>query len=197
MKLEILIKKKAALSCVLNNHWVEVLQVVLGSIFLGLMAQIAIPLPFTPVPVTMQTFGISLLAISLGSRKAPLAVLMYLLQATIGLPVLAKGLTNPLWMIGPNGGYLIGFIVSSYVVGKLIESYRGAHFLKNWLILSLNEGIILFFGAAFLGLFVGWEHAFAMGALPFIPGALLKITMAASSIQPIEWARSKFNGLGK
>lgn len=192
MKLEILVKKKAALCGVLNNHWIGVLQVIVGSLFLGLMAQIAIPLPFTPVPLSMQTFGVSLLAISLGSRKASLAALTYLVQATMGLPVLAKGLSNPLWMLGLNAGYLIGFVAASYIVGKLIERRQSAPFAKNWLILSLNEGIILLLGATFLGFYVGWENAFAMGVLPFIPGALLKITMAASSIKPIEWIRNKY-----
>ncbi len=197
MKLDILVKKQAVFCEVFNNHWIAVFQIILGSLFLSLMAQVAIPLPFTPVPLTMQTFGVSLLAISLGSRKAPLAVLAYFAQASMGLPVLAKGLSNPLWMVGPNAGYLVGFLISSFIVGKLIETHKSKNFLKNWLILSLNEGIVLVLGSAFLGIFVGWEHAFVMGALPFIPGALLKITMAASSIQPIEWVQNKFRHLEK
>jgi biotin transport system substrate-specific component len=191
MKLELFIEKKTKMSGVLNHYGVGTLQIVLGSLFLGLMAQIAFPLPFTPVPLSMQTFGVSLLAISLGSRKAFLAVLAYLLQATLGLPVLAKGLSNPLWMMGPNVGYLMGFLVSSFIVGKLMESFKSQNFFKNWLILSLNEVTILFFGAAFLGFFLDGEKVFAMGVLPFIPGALLKITMAASTLKPISWIKAK------
>lgn len=188
MKLEVLIKRKCA---ALSSFWVSLLQVIVGSIFLGLLSQIALSLPFTPVPLSMQTLGVALLTLSLGWRKATLAVGAFLLQATAGLPVLAGGLSNPLWMIGPKAGYLIGFMLSAYIVGRMIEKRQNNSFIKNWLILSLNEGIILFSGALWLSLFVGWENTIALGVLPFLPGALIKITIAASSIKPIEWVKAR------
>lgn len=170
-----------------NATWISLLQVLVGSMFLALTAQIAVPLPFTPVPVSLQSFGVALLAITLGSRKAPLAVLAYLTQASMGLPVLAAGSVNPAWMFGPRAGFLIGFVVASYVVGRLLESRKSNHFIANWMILSLNEVIILAVGSLWLGYFVGWENSIAMGFIPFIPGGLLKITVAASSIKPLKW----------
>lgn len=164
-----------------NASWLSLLQVLAGSILLALTAQVAVPLPFTPVPVSLQTFGVALLAITLGSRKAPLAVLAYLAQASMGLPVLAAGRVNPAWLFGPNAGYLIGFVVASFVVGKLLEKSPKASFGKNWLTLSLNEITILAVGSVWLSFFVGWENSLAMGVIPFLPGALLKITMAASA----------------
>lgn len=171
----------------LSSPWVNLLQVLLGSVFLAIMAQIAIPLPFTPVPMSLQTLGIALLAVTLGPRKAPLAVLTYLAQASIGLPVLAAGKVNPLWIIGPNAGYLLGFVVSSYVVGKLFSISNRSSFYKNWLVLSLNEITILTLGALWLASFVGFQNAITMGILPFIPCGIIKITLAASSVKPIQW----------
>lgn len=165
---------------------ISLLQVLAGSILLALCAQVAIPLPFTPVPVSLQSLGVALLAVALGPKKATLAVIAYLAQASMGLPVLAAGSVNPLWMFGPRAGYLLGFVVSAYVVGRLMEKSKNNHFVKTWLILSLNEIIILLLGAAWLGSFVGWQNSFAMGVMPFIPGALLKISAAAASTK---WAK--------
>ncbi|MFI5342882.1 MAG: biotin transporter BioY [Chlamydiales bacterium] len=190
MKVGILIKRKSSVLRASKINWVGLVQVLLGSAFLGLMAQLAIQLPFTPVPLSMQSLGVALLAISLGSRKAAWSVAVYLIQATVGLPVLGGGLSNPLWMVGPRMGYLIGFVVAAFIVGRLLEQRQSSSFLKNWLILSLNEGIILLMGTLWLGLFVGWGDAFALGTVPFLSGALIKITIAASSIKPIEWLKS-------
>lgn len=190
MKVGILIKRKGSALRANYINWVGVVQVLFGSVFLGLMAQLAIHLPFTPVPLSMQSLGVSLLAISLGSRKAAWSAAAYLIQATVGLPVLAAGVSNPLWMVGPNMGYLIGFVAAAFIVGRLLEQRESFSFVKNWLILSLNEGIILLMGTLWLSFFVGWEDAFALGTMPFLFGALIKITIAASSIKPIEWLKS-------
>lgn len=168
------------------TSWLSVLQVLVGSLFLSLMAQVAVPLPFTPVPVSLQTFAVALLAITLGSKKAPIAVMLYLVQATMGFPVLALGAVNPLWMVGPKAGYLLGFVASSFVVGKLVESNSKPSLGKSWLILSLNEAITLCLGALWLSAFVGWPNTLAMGVIPFIPGALLKISAASLAVNPIQ-----------
>ena len=167
-------------------------KVILGSILLAALSQLAIPLPFSPVPITMQTLGVALLTITLGPRLACFSVLTYLAQATIGLPVLAGGFSNPLWMIGPKAGYLIGFAVAPLLVGTLLKKQTHFSFIKTWCILSLNEISILIVGTSWLGFFVGWENTFIMGLAPFIPGALWKITIAAFSFQPIAWIKSKF-----
>lgn len=167
------------------TSWIPVLQVLAGSLFLSLMAQVAVPLPFTPVPVSLQTFAVALLAITLGSKKAPIAVMLYLVQATMGFPVLAMGAANPLWMVGPKAGYLLGFVLSSFVVGKLLERKASHSLGKAWLVLSLNEIITLCLGACWLSAFVGWPNTLAMGVIPFIPGALLKISAASLAVKPI------------
>ncbi len=95
----------------------------------------------------------------------------------MGLPVLASGKINPAWMVGPSAGYLVGFIVSSFTVGSLWDKFQGG-FFRNWLLLSMNEMIILTLGALWLGSVVGWQNSISMGVIPFIPGALIKISIA-------------------
>ncbi len=174
---------------ILSNSWLSLMQILVGSAFLGLMAQAAIPLPFTPVPVSLQTLAVFLLAIALGSFKAPLAVIVYLFQATIGLPVLAGGVSNPFWLFGPKAGYLIGFVLASYSVAWSLEQQKKPTFFKTCLILSLNEYFILLVGSLWLAQFVGWKNALLMGAYPFLPGSLVKITIAACTSKPIEWLK--------
>jgi biotin transport system substrate-specific component len=166
-------------------------QILLGSIILGIMAQVAIPLPYTPVPMTLQTLAVALLAISLGSTKAPLAIIAYLVQATAGLPVLAGGVVNPLWMVGPRAGYLLTCIFTSFLVAKLLERFKPVSFIKTGLILSLNELCILFIGSLWLGHFVGWENAFSMGVLPFLPAAVVKVMVATTSYRPVQWVKEQ------
>ncbi len=164
-------------------HQKAIFQVILGSVFIALMAQIAVPLPFTPVPMTLQSLAISLLIVFLKPNRAFFAVLAYLCEATCGIPVLAGGVSNALWFIGPKAGYLCGFLVSSYVLPKILEYQKSVLFLKTWLIFSLNELIILTMGSMVLSIFVGLENALLMGLLPFLPGAFLKISIAASTFR--------------
>lgn len=171
----------------LLTTWVPSIQVIMGSIFLAVLAQFSIPLPFTPVPLSLQTLGVALLAIGLGPRKAALAVVGYLAQATFGLPVLAGGLADPLWMLTPRAGYLIGFVAAAFVTGSLLKKVKTRGLIKTWLILSLNETTILLLGSLWLAFFVGFDHALAMGVLPFIPGAIAKITLATTSEKPLKW----------
>jgi biotin transport system substrate-specific component len=191
MHLETTIKQQANLIQTIKSGVVSSLQILVGSLFLSLMAQIAFPLPFTPVPVTLQTFGVACLAMTLGRRKATLAVLAYLTEATYGLPVLGGGLANPFWMLSARGGYALAFILAAFLVGKLLEQKRPTSFGKSWLILALNEGLILTIGTLWMTGFVGFNAAISMGFLPFIPGALVKISMAAATWKGIQAIKAK------
>jgi biotin transport system substrate-specific component len=160
-------------------------QIILGSILLGLSAQIAVPLPFTPVPMTLQTLAIAFLALSFGSKKASLAVVVYLIQASMGWPVLSGGASNPLWILAPfRAGYLLGFLVAVYVMGKWLETQNKGSFLKNLGCFLTGEAIILGLGTFWLSFFVGIENAITMGAFPFMVGALVKACVAATALKP-------------
>ena len=153
------------------------LQVVLGSIFLSLCAKVAIPL--SPVPLTFQTLGVFLLAIMLGGRRAGLAGLLYLFQASVGLPILASGVADPLWMVGPRAGYLFAFPIAAYVVGMLACKKKDS---SLWVMFSIFCGqlVIYSLGVFFLSRFTGFKMGVTLGVLPFLPLAGLKLLMASS-----------------
>jgi len=96
------------------------LNCVMGSLFLALMAQFTIYLPYSPVPVSMQPFALFLMIMVQGKNRATASVALYLVQATLGMPVLATGI-NPLWFLGPTSGYLIGFLGFTLLAGYLLE----------------------------------------------------------------------------
>jgi biotin transport system substrate-specific component len=163
-------------------------QVILGSLFLGLSAQISVPLPFTPVNMTMQTLAVFILSMTLGSKKSFFAVVLYLMQASYGLPVMQGGAINPLWFMGPRVGYLLGFAFAAYATGSLLEKRSGFF----WTLFSILVGqtLILGLGTLGLGLFVGYDKAFALGTLPFLYGDAIKVSLALSFSQAYKWAHS-------
>lgn len=153
------------------------IKIILGSYFLTICAKVMIPIQ--PVPMTLQTLGIFFLAIMLGRRQAGLSGILYLVQATMGLPVLAGG-SCPLWMFGPTAGYLFAMPVSAYVIGMIVERKRELSVL--WLMFAIFCGqlIIYSFGMVALSYFVGFKMAFVLGVLPFLPLAALKLLLASS-----------------
>lgn len=163
------------------------LQCVMGSIFLGLMSQFSVTLPFTPVPITMQTFALFLLIMAQGQKKATYSVLLYLAQASVGLPVLNGGMANPLWMVSPTAGYLVGFLACTIIGGYLYERKSTPGFA--WTMISLCSGQIALFslGTIYLSTFVGADNALALGVVPFLVGALLKLLAASCAAKPIQF----------
>jgi biotin transport system substrate-specific component len=158
--------------------------VILASFAIGLAAHIAIPLWFTPVPLSTQNIVIISLSALLGSRRAFLATLAFLAQGAMGLPVFANGGAGLLAILGPTGGYLVGYLVASFVVGYLVERQKGLGF-------SFLMGHIAIFGcgAGYLASFVGMEKAILLGIAPFILGDILKTIVAVKSTQ---WIRSSY-----
>jgi len=160
---------------------------VLGaSAFVALMAQVAIPLPFSPVPLTGQTFAVLLVGAALGSRRGALAMSAYLLEGLAGLPVFAGGMAGPAVLIGPRGGYLIGFIAMAWLVGWLSERGLDRRVDTALIAFVLGEVVLYLCGLAVLAIFVGVENAPAMGLLPFLPGDAIKIAAAALTL-PAAW----------
>jgi biotin transport system substrate-specific component len=154
----------------------QVLRIILGSLFIALAANISIPVG--PVPVSMQSLSILLLGLTLGSKEATLAVLAYLAEATIGLPVIAGGLSKPLWMFGPTAGFLIGFVPAAYLAGLARPNFLSA---VTWFSLALVT--IFASGVAYLSIFVGFEQAVQLGLVPFILGDLIKLGLACASLK--------------
>ncbi len=166
---------------------IDAILVVLGSLTMAGMAQLAIPLPFTPVPITGQTLGLLLVGASLGSRRGAASVVLYLAQGAAGLPFFAGGVGGLHVLLGPGGGYLIGFVPAAFCVGLLAERGYDRRFLSAVLVFGLGELIVYLHGVPWLALFVGADKALAAGFWPFLPGAVVKAA-AAGALLPAAWA---------
>ena len=166
--------------------WREGALVAAGCLLIALSAQLQLLLPFSPIPVTGQTFAVLLLGALYGSRRGPATVVTYLILGAMGLPVFAGGLAGLARFVGPSAGYLLGFVVAAFAVGSLSE--RGWD-RKPWTTAAsmiLGNGIIYALGIAWLWRFVGWEAVLNAGVVPFLPGDALKIALA-TILLPSGW----------
>lgn len=168
-----LISKIAQLDTSRKEQILSCLQIFFGSLFIGLCAQIKIPLFFTPVPLTGQTFAVMLIGALLGRKKGLATVLCYLAEGCLGLPVWAPGSTlGFLRIIGPTGGYLLAYIPQVYLIGLFVEKTKS---LKNIFMGIVFASLLqLGIGALWLSYFVGIKNMLFMGAYPFIPGEMIK-----------------------
>jgi biotin transport system substrate-specific component len=151
----------------------------LGSALLTISAKLEVP--FYPVPMTMQTLAVLVLGIAFGARLGAATVLLYLAEGAVGLPVFAG--TPELgigvaYMMGPTGGYLIGFVLSAAITGWLTERRH------DWpaLVLAVAAGSIVVFipGVLWLAQLIGFEQSIAHGLAPFVWGTLLKGAIAVA-----------------
>jgi biotin transport system substrate-specific component len=160
--------------------------VLLFSAFVGLTAQVEIPL--WPVPLTLQTLGVLFTGAVLGSRRGALALVLYLAEGAAGLPIFAGGAAGVAHLLGPTGGYLAGFVVAAGVVGWLAE--RGWDRRLVWTALAMMAGNVIIYalGVAWLAVYLGdLQTAVVKGALIFVPGDLIKIVVAVLAL-PGGWA---------
>lgn len=157
---------------------VWVFHVLLGGLFLVGCSQVEVLIG--PVPVTMQTLAIFLLAFFQGGQKAALSTCLYLGAATVGLPVLSGWSVNPLWMIGPCGGYLVAFPIAAFMIGKLAAYHKRSSYW--WLLFSVLVGqlVIYLLGVSWLAIQMGFDAAIWSGLVPFLWPALLKMICAAA-----------------
>ena len=173
-----------------------------GTLLVGLSAQIAIPLPFSPVPVTGQTFAVLMVAALLGARRGALCLLTYLAEGLLGLPVFAQGRGGWAAFLGPTGGYLIGFVVAAWIVGVLSERTWDRRILTTVAAMVLGNLVIYACGLAWLFCLVDlWARPLeggilAAGLYPFLLGDLLKIALAALLL-PGGWRILRYFGLDR
>jgi len=159
------------------NNVVKLISVaVLGTLLLTISAKIKIP--FYPVPMTMQTFVVLFLGITLGSKIGLLTISLYLLEGVLGLPVFAgtpeKGI-GLVYFSGPTMGYLIGFLVAVYFSGSF-KYDKGL--INSFLKLIFSVSFIYILGLVWLGTLIGWDKpVFKLGAQPFLLAELFKILL--------------------
>lgn len=159
----------------------RVLDLSLAAIFAALtVVGSYIHVPLVPVPITLQTLFTYLSGAILGSRLGALSQLIYVLLGALGLPVYAGGRGGIVHLVGPTGGYLIGFVAGAYVLGKIMEQRRNPGYA--WLLLATSMGTIVIYllGILVLSYWVGGlREAFTLGVIPFLPGDALKTILAS------------------
>ncbi len=170
---------------------INIRQMTLISLFAALTAVGAfISIPLYPVPLTLQTLFTLLAAMTLGSVMGMLSQIIYVMLGVIGLPVFAGFKTGIGILFGPTGGFLFGFIISAYIIGKIIELKKEKNFFYYFLAGIIGTIILYIIGITQLSLVtdMGIKKALMVGMLPFLPGDILKIIAAsfiASKLRPI------------
>ncbi len=164
----------------ISRSWVtDVLLVSLASVFIGLIGQLAIRLPFSPVPIYLQNNAICLAGFLLGRKRGVACAVLFIAQGAMGLPVFANGGSGIAYLMGPTGGYIFGFILSAYIAGYLSERRGSALSVFNALNLSIIAHYVT--GCLHLSTFVGFPQSFWLGVAPFVLGDLL-VNLAISKI---------------
>jgi biotin transport system substrate-specific component len=160
--------------------------VVGGAAFVGLSAQVIIPLPFTPVPLTLQTFAVLLTASALGTLRGVLAMTLYAAAGAAGLPWFA-GQTSGIMF--PSFGYVLGFIAAAFVVGRLAESGATKSVFQMAGLMIVGNVVIYAFGVTYLAFALNTTalEAIRLGMLPFLVGDAIKIA-AAAGLMPLAWS---------
>lgn len=148
----------------------------------AVLAYIRIPLPFSPVPVSAQTMAVMFAGALLGARLGAFSQLVYVLMGAVGLPVFAGGQGGPAVLAGPTGGYLIGFILGAYVIGRLTELGQGPASTARLLFAFAAGGVFAVYvpGVLQLALVTGmtFPQAIAAGVVPFLVGDAVKVLAA-------------------
>ena len=172
----------------------EALFVVGGIGFISLLAQIAIPVPGSPVPVTGQTLAVLLIGTTYGARLGFITFATYLLAGVAGAPIFAPSATAANHgldrLLGATGGYLVGMLIASLLLGYLADRKADQKFRTSFPALLLGDLVIFTFGLTWLhaSLDLTWAATFKAGLTPFILGEALKIAITATSL-PLVWRK--------
>jgi biotin transport system substrate-specific component len=172
----------------------EAVFVVAGVGFISLLAQISLPVPGSPVPVTGQTLAVLLIGTTYGARLGFLTFATYLLAGIAGAPIFAPSATSANHgidrLVGATGGYLVGMLVASLLLGYLADRKADQKFRTSFPALLLGDLVIFTFGLAWLhaSLDMTWAATFKAGFTPFILGEALKIAITATSL-PLVWRK--------
>ncbi|MBI5805768.1 biotin transporter BioY [candidate division TA06 bacterium] len=178
-------EKILTMPVILDKKLSVVLGVFLFAALTALGAFVRVPLPFTPVPLTLQVFFVLLSAMVLGP-KAVFSQVLYVIMGLTGLPVFTGASAGFSHLFGPTGGYLLGFIAASWAVSRIAT--KGAGAFKTALALMIGLAVIYLLGSIQLGLWLGLGQVktIQLGILPFIVGDLLKLAAVLASARLLE-----------
>ena len=166
--------------------WMEIALVVGASLFVALCARVTVPLPFTPVPLTLQNFAVLVVGLTLGSRRGFAALALYLGEGAIGLPVFnPAGLGGVAQLLGPTGGYLMAYPFVAFISGWIAE--RGVRSFRRGAAAAVAGEVLLFAcGLAWLTVWTrgSWWQAAHFGLYPFVFAEVAKVMAAAGVAAP-------------
>lgn len=188
----------AALAVRLGSTARELVLVGSGALLIALSATVSIHLPNNPVPITGQTFGVLLAAGALGGRRGIAATALYVLIGVVGLPAFAEGkggvgviaaINEGRFVLGVTGGYLIGFVLASGIVGWLAERRWDRRLTGALCAMLLGNAVIYLVGLPWLAAAAGFsaDETIAKGLLPFLIGDALKILLAGAALPAAWW----------
>jgi len=176
----------------------RVVSVVGYAVLIGIFAQISVPLPFTPVPITGQTFAVLLGALALGPELAAGGTLLYALAGIAGVPWFAGGVGGVGIVADPSFGYIVGFVLAAAVVGWL--GARGADRRPGTTVAAMVAGnaVIYALGVAWLAVSIhaGVVRALELGMVPFLVGDLIKVLAAAALLPGAWWVLGRIGARG-
>ncbi|MEZ7932499.1 MAG: biotin transporter BioY, partial [Candidatus Nanopelagicales bacterium] len=163
----------------------QIVLVFSGAAFVGIAAQIAIPLPFTPVPLTLQTFAVLLAGAALGSLRGVASMGLYALMGVVGVPWFAEGSSG---FSTASFGYILGFILAAFIVGRLAERGASTTPIHSAALMVIGNLAIYAVGVTWLKFAIdsSWATALSLGVVPFLIGDAIKIALAAGLL-PLSW----------
>lgn len=150
---------------------------IFGSIFVALAAQVSVPM--VPVPMTLQTFAVLSVGAAFGARLGMATLILYALEGAVGLPVFANLSGGLPVLMGPTGGYILGFILAAGLVGWLVERFGSSNGWKLGQIMLAGAVLIYVPGLAWLAQFTGASRVLELGFFPFVLGDVVKAVLAA------------------
>lgn len=158
----------------------DMLLVVGASALIAIAAQVAIPLPFTPVPLTLQPLAVIFIGVALGATRGAAAAALYLLEGFSGLPVFAQGHGGPAWLLGATAGFLYSYPFAAWVAGFVSERGWGSSIVRAVTGMLLALGVIYLGGWSWLALLTDPRTAFAAGVAPFVLADIVKVAIGAA-----------------
>ena len=167
----------------------KLLRVLAGTLFLTASSWIAVPT--FPIPITMQTYAVIVIGALFGARLGTATVVAWLMEAALGLPVLAHGAAGVAVFLGPTAGYLFSFPIAAAFVGWLADRKLDRGVVSSLLSMLGGNAINLALGVLWLAAAVGWRSAFLAGFLPFWIGGIAKAVLATASVMLFRRSRSR------
>lgn len=162
-----------------------VLLALVGSLLVAVSAQFQVPM--VPVPMTMQSFAVLVIGAAYGARLGAATLLLYMAEGALGLPVFAGMKGGATHLVGPTGGYIVGFVLAAGAVGWLAERGWDRSVVRTTAAMLIGKVFIFVPGVLWLGSVIGMDKAIAGGFVPFIPGIFLKVALAVA-VLPGAWA---------